>query len=64
MPESASAQYKEIQDIYMAAPPIIPLYESPYPVALAQVGEGLRADPARQQHLRRRHRGEIGHPRI
>jgi peptide/nickel transport system substrate-binding protein len=36
-----AAQYKEIQDIYMAAPPIIPLYESPYPVAMRKSVKGF-----------------------
>ena len=36
-----AAQYKEIQDIYMAAPPIIPLYESPYPVAFRKSVKGF-----------------------
>jgi len=36
-----AAQYKEIQDIYMAAPPIIPLYESPYPVAFRKAVKGF-----------------------
>ncbi len=39
--EKRIAQYKEIQDIYMAAPPIIPLYESPYPVALRSSVKGF-----------------------
>ena len=39
--ETRIAQYKEIQDIYMAAPPIIPLYESPYPVALRKSVKGF-----------------------
>ena len=36
-----AAQYKEIQDIFMAAPPIIPLYESPYPVAFRKSVKGF-----------------------
>ena len=46
-------QYAKIQEIYNADGPIVPLYETPYPVALQQEGAGLPADPARQQHLRR-----------
>ncbi len=35
------AQYKEIQDIYLAAPPIVPLYQSPYPVAFRKSVKGF-----------------------
>ena len=58
-PEQAAEQYKEIQEIYNEAAPIISLYETPYPVALPQEGQGLRADPARQQHLRSGLRREV-----
>jgi len=36
-----AAQYKQIQDSYMEAPPIIPLYESPYPVAFRKSVKGF-----------------------
>ena len=52
--DKRAEQYSEIQEIFNGGGPIIPLYETPYPVALQQEGEGLPADPARQQHLRRR----------
>jgi peptide/nickel transport system substrate-binding protein len=35
------AQYKEIQEIYLAAPPIVPLYQSPYPVAFRKSVKGF-----------------------
>ena len=51
--EKRADEYKQIQEIYKRGGPILYIYETPYPVALQQEGEGLRADPARQQHLRR-----------
>jgi peptide/nickel transport system substrate-binding protein len=38
-------QYKQIQDIYMAAPPLVLLYESPYPVALRKTVKGFLQIP-------------------
>ena len=40
-PAKREAQYRQIQDAYMAAPPIIPLYESPYPVAFRKSVKGF-----------------------
>ena len=31
--EKRRAMYKEIQEIYLTSGPIVPLYETPYPVA-------------------------------
>ncbi len=52
-PAKRAAEYKEIQQRYVAAAPIIFGYEVPYPVAMAKKVQGFRADPARQQHIRR-----------
>jgi peptide/nickel transport system substrate-binding protein len=40
-PESRRAQYKEIQEIYNSAAPIIYLYETPYPVAFRAKAKGF-----------------------
>jgi peptide/nickel transport system substrate-binding protein len=40
-PEKRRAQYKEIQEIYTAAAPIIFLYETPYPVAFRKNAKGF-----------------------
>jgi peptide/nickel transport system substrate-binding protein len=40
-PVKREAQYKEIQEIYLAAPPIVPLYQSPYPVAFRKSVKGF-----------------------
>jgi peptide/nickel transport system substrate-binding protein len=40
-PEIRRAQYKEIQEIYNAAAPIIYLYETPYPVAFRAKAKGF-----------------------
>ncbi|TSA81782.1 ABC transporter substrate-binding protein [Deinococcus detaillensis] len=40
-----AAQYKQIQTIYTNASPIIYLYETPYPVALAQFVKGFNQIP-------------------
>ena len=40
-PETRRAQYKEIQEIYNAAAPIIYLYETPYPVAFRTKAKGF-----------------------
>jgi peptide/nickel transport system substrate-binding protein len=40
-PEARRAQYKEIQEIYNAAAPIIYLYETPYPVAFRAKAKGF-----------------------
>ena len=59
-PAKRAAQYKrDPGDLQWPRRRSCPLYETPYPVALQQEGEGLRADPARQQHLRRRHTREV-----
>jgi peptide/nickel transport system substrate-binding protein len=38
-------QYKQIQDIYMQAPPLVLLYEVPYPVALRKSVKGFNQIP-------------------
>ena len=58
-PETRRAQYKEIQETYNGAAPIMFLYETPYPVAFRDEGQGVRADPARQQPLRSGLRREV-----
>ena len=40
-PAKRAEQYKEIQQIYMAAAPIIFLYQTPYPVALRKEVKGF-----------------------
>jgi peptide/nickel transport system substrate-binding protein len=40
-PEARRAQYKEIQEIFNAATPIIYLYETPYPVAFRAKAKGF-----------------------
>jgi peptide/nickel transport system substrate-binding protein len=40
-PEARRAQYKEIQEIYNGAAPIIYLYETPYPVAFRTTAKGF-----------------------
>ena len=40
-PAKRAAQYKEIQERYNAAAPIIFLYETPYPVAFRKQAKGF-----------------------
>jgi len=40
-PKTRAAEYKEIQDRYNAAPPIVYLYETPYPVAFRKNAKGF-----------------------
>ncbi len=44
-PAKRRAEYKEMQDIYKAAAPMIFLYESPYPVAFAKKAHGFLQIP-------------------
>ena len=40
-PKARVAQYKEIQDRYNGAAPIVYLYETPYPVAFRKNAKGF-----------------------
>ncbi len=40
-PAKRAEQYKQIQEIYMAAAPIVFLYQTPYPVALRKKVKGF-----------------------
>ena len=42
---SGPTQYKQIQQIYMAAAPILFIYETPYPVALPKKVKGFMQIP-------------------
>jgi peptide/nickel transport system substrate-binding protein len=44
-PVKRKAQYKEMQDIYKAAAPMIFMYESPYPVAFRKNAKGFLQIP-------------------
>ena len=40
-PAARAAEYKEIQDRYCAAAPVVFLYETPYPVAFRKQAQGF-----------------------
>ena len=40
-PAKRAAQYKEIQEIYAETGPMVPLYETPYPVAFRAKAKGF-----------------------
>ena len=54
-PAARGAQYKEIQERYNAAAPIVYLYETALPGRVPQGRQGLHADPARQQTSSKAH---------
>ena len=40
-PTARAAQYREIQERFCAAPPVVFLYETPYPVAFRKRAQGF-----------------------
>ena len=57
--EKRAAMYKEIQETYVSAAPIMFLYESPYPVALRKQVKGFVQIPLGNNIFSERLRGEM-----